>query len=236
MFTASLSYLRNTEGWERTAVIGGLLGAFSFLVIPAFAATGYLLRVLRETMRGDDEGAPAFDDWEAMTVDGLKAAVIGLAYAFLPSALFAVAATAGVAGLLSGSDAGAVTGGLVLIASTLVAAVLALASAYVLPAAILNYADKGRIGAGFAAGEVGAMLVSREYATAFGYALVLGIAVGLAGGVLNAVPVLGYVATAFVAFYAAVASAWIFGTAYAEMYPVDVTAGSDGAPDERVVV
>lgn len=231
MISDSLDYLRTGEGWERTALIGGLLAFFSFLLVPGFLVMGYLLRVLRATMHDDEADPPVFDDWMDMGVDGLKASVIALVYGFVPGVILLAAFAFGFAGLASGSDAGALTGGLVLLVGGLVALVLGLAVAYVVPAAVLNYAATDRLGAGFAVGELTPLLVDGKYMTAFAYAFAVSLAVGVVSGLLNAIPLLGAVAAAFLGFYAAVVVAYIYGTAYAEMRAVEVP--DEPAVDER---
>ena len=234
MFTNSLDYLRQREDWKRTVAIGGLLSLLGFLLVPALLVMGYVLRVLRATMRGDREHPPVFDDWGEMAVDGLKAFVITLVYGFVPGVVLLAAFVFGFAGFASGSDAGAVTGGLVWLLGGLLSFVLGLAVAYVIPAALLNYAEKDSLGAGFAAGDVFAILTDRAYMTAFGYAFVLFLAVGVVSGLLNAIPILGAVAGAFLGFYAAVMAAYIYGTSYAEMDTVSVTEGE--GLDEKAAV
>ena len=234
MIQQSFDYLRTSDGWERTVLIGGLLSFFSFLLVPAFLVMGYLLRVARATMRGEEVDPPAFDDWGALAVDGLKAFLITLVYGVVPGVIFLATFGLGFAGLASGTDAGAVTGSLVLLAGALVTFVVSLAVAYVVPAALLNYAETNRLGAGFSVGGITPMLTNRTYMTAFAYTFVVFLAVGVLSGLLNAVPLLGAVAAAFVGFYAGVMAAYIYGTAYAEMNPVEVTDGP--SVDEQATV
>lgn len=224
MLTNAFDYLRDSEDWIRTVVVGGLLALFGFLLVPAFLVMGYLMRVLRATMRGDED-PPAFDDWGDLAVDGLKAFVVTVVYSFVPGVVMAAAFAFGFAGFASGGDAAALAGGLVLLVGGLVAALLGLAAAYVVPAALLNYAEENRLGAGFAFGEIYATLTDRAYATAFGYAFVVLLGAGVLAGLLNAVPFLGAVASAFLGFYASVMAAYLFGTTYAEMDRVRVVEG-----------
>lgn len=234
MLEKSFGYLRTAPKWERTVLVGGLLSLFSFLIVPAFALMGYLLRVLRVTMRGDGERPPVFDDWGELTVDGLKGYLVVLAYGLLPGVAFLVTAAVGVAGFSSGSDVGAVTGSLAVLSGGLVTLVLTVAVAYVLPAAILNYAETDSLSDGFAFGEISTILTHRTYATAFVYVLGVFLGFALVAGVLNAVPVLGAIASAFLGFYVAVVAASIYGTAYAEMNAIEIVDGTDA--DERAVV
>lgn len=226
MFTTAFEYLRTGTDWERTVLIGGLLTIFSFLLIPAFILMGYLLRVFRATMHGDTEQPPVFDDWKELTVDGLKGYAIAFVYGLLPTLVLGGTFVFGFAGLASGSDAGALTGGIVLLAGGLLTVALWLAVAYVLPAALLNYAETGRLGSGFAVSDITAMLTNRAYMRAFAYALIAGVAFGVVAGLLNIVPVLGAIASAFVGFYVAVTVAYIYGRTYAEMHIVDLVDGN----------
>jgi hypothetical protein len=235
MITESIEYLRNSEDWVRTVLIGGVLGLLSFLLVPAFAVTGYLMRVLRATMAGE-ETPPVFEEWGDIVVDGLKATVIGVVYSFVPGVIGAVVVAFGVAGAIAGGDSAAgALGGLVAIGGLLVAAVLSVVAAYLLPAALANYAETGRLGAGFALGDLRPVWLSGTYATGWLYALAVLLAGGLVAGALNVVPFVGFVAGAFVTFYAAVAAAYIVGHTWADVHPVRLPDG-DPMPEERPAV
>ena len=80
MISESLNYLRNGEDWVKTVLIGGVLGLLSVLIVPTFLVIGYLLRVVRATMKGDEE-PPVFDDWGEMAIDGVKGFAIAFVYA-----------------------------------------------------------------------------------------------------------------------------------------------------------
>ena len=62
MLSESIGYLRNSEEWVKTVVVGGLLTFFGFLVVPGVLVVGYLLRVLRARMHGEEE-PPVFVEW-----------------------------------------------------------------------------------------------------------------------------------------------------------------------------
>ena len=53
--------------WIGRIVIGGILGLLTVLVIPAFLVVGYLVRVLEETVAGD-EVPPEFTDWGGLLI------------------------------------------------------------------------------------------------------------------------------------------------------------------------
>lgn len=58
----------------------------SILIIPAFLAWGYLLRIVEHTIYGSNE-LPVFDDWSRMFSDGLKYIVSNIIYFIVPLAL-----------------------------------------------------------------------------------------------------------------------------------------------------
>ncbi len=60
-------------------------GAF-IPILPGLAVNGYLVRVMRNAIRGEAAHLPPWEDWSGLLLDGLKATVIGLAY-LLPGLL-----------------------------------------------------------------------------------------------------------------------------------------------------
>ncbi|SFK88100.1 Protein of unknown function [Halogranum rubrum] len=234
MITESIEYLRNSEDWVKTFLIGGVLSLLSALVLPTILVVGYLMRVLRGTMRGDEE-PPVFDDWGDLAVDGLKGFVIGFVYFLIPAIVVGIAVFLGVAGAIAGggSDAAGLFGGLVALVGALVGFVLTIFAAYVTPAALANYAETDRMGAAFDFGELRPILFSGKYATAWLYAFALFIAAGIVSGLLGATGV-GAILSAFITFYALVAVYYIFGTTWGEMHHVEMR--NDDMPDERATI
>jgi hypothetical protein len=235
MIEDSLKYLRNSDDWVKTVLIGGVLTVFGFLLIPLFTVIGYYLRVLRGTM-GDDEEPPVFDDWGAMTVDGLKGFAIYLVYAFIPGLVGLIVAVVGIGGAVAGDSgvAGAI-GGLVAIVGFLIALILGLLAAYVVPAALANYVEHDDVMAGFDVGELRSVVTTGQYATGWVMAFALLLGAGLLTSVLSIVPIVGTVVGVFVTFYAAVAAFYVIGHTWADLHPVDLP-DEDQMPDEQPVV
>jgi hypothetical protein len=230
MITESVKYLQQSDDWVKTFVIGSILTLF---VIPMFLVVGYLLRVLRVTMRDEDE-PPVFDDWGDLAVDGLKGLVIGFAYFLIPGVIGAVLVGFGIAGAVAGgSDAAGILGGVTALVGFLLALVLGLVAAYITPAALSNYAETDRMGAAFALGELRPVLFSGKYATAWLYAFVILIVAGIITGALAPTGI-GAILAAAVSFYAYVAMYYIFGTAWGEMHAVEMR--DDEMPDERAAI
>lgn len=228
MIQASLTYLRTSDDWLKTVVIGGLLTLLGVFVVPAVLVAGYLVRVLRGTMHGDDV-PPRFDDWGDLASDGLRAAVIGFVYGLVPAVLIGV--TAVLAGLAAGPGprSGLIVGALALVGG-LLALAIGLLAAYVVPAALANYAEQGRLGAGFAYGDLRPVLTSGTYAAAWlrGFAIVL--VAGLVASALNVVPVLGTVVGAFLSFYALTAAYYVVGHAWGDLQGLSL--GDEERDDE----
>ncbi|ELZ94288.1 hypothetical protein C440_11723 [Haloferax mucosum ATCC BAA-1512] len=196
-------------------------------VIPVFLVIGYLLRVVRATMKGDEE-PPVFDDWGDMTIDGLKGFAIAFVYSLIPALIAAVFGFAGIVGIVAGggSDTAGIFGGVVTLVGILVASVLGLFAAYVIPAALSNYAETDRMGAAFDIGTLRPILLSGKYATAWLMAFAVLFAASLVLSVLNVIPLLGQLASfllgPFVTFYAAIAAYYIIGKTWGELHDIEM--------------
>lgn len=234
MITESIDYLRNSEDWVKTVLIGGVLSLLSALIIPTFLVIGYLLRVLRATMRGDEE-PPVFDDWGDLAVDGLKGFVIGFVYFLIPAIVVGIAVFLGIAGAVAGggSDTAGLFGGFVALVGALVGFVLTLFAAYVTPAALANYAETDRLGSAFSYGDLKPVLFSGKYATAWLYGFAVIFVAGIVSGLLGATGV-GAILSAFITFYAAVAVYYIIGTAWGDLHHVEMH--GDEMPDEQAAI
>jgi hypothetical protein len=235
MLADSLHYLYDDDDALETVLIGGVLVAFAWLLVPLFLVMGYVVRVIQRTATGNDD-APEFDDWGDLAVTGAKAFVIQFVYGVIPAGLAAVAGGLFLLGAASGGEGGAVVGGLVAAVGILLSLALALVAAYLTPAALANFAETDAIGAGFAIDDLRPVWTSPDYARAWLLGAAVVVAAGLIGGVLSVVPIAGQILTAFVTFYALVAAYYIIGHAWADRDEVE-PAGGDGPDfDEQPVV
>lgn len=221
MIGEAINYLRESDDAVRTVIIGGILSLFAFLIVPLFAIAGYLVRVLDRTANGDDE-APVFDDWGDLIVDGAKASAIAFVYALVPAVVLAAFALS--SGLLgaTGNDVLGAIGGIWAVLGTVLGLALVLGVAYVVPAAVANFAEKRTLAAGFEIDTLRRVLVDRTYATGWLMAFLVIVAGSVVSGLLNVVPVIGTVASAFVGFYVAVAAYYIIGHTWGEIRHVPV--------------
>lgn len=234
MLEDSLTYPTKGDSGIARILIGGGLLLFSFLIVPLFAVMGYFVQTLVGASRGETE-PPAFEDWGALIVDGLKAFVVSIAYSLVPLVLFVVLMLVIGFGAPAGGDS-AGTGALfagVGILMMLLYLVVALVINYVLPAAITNFAREGSIGAAFDFEALKPVLTSGSYVKAvllmFGVALVVGVAFSIFAMITLG---LGYIAAPFVYFYIYLAGAYMFGTAFGDVAGIEQsgTGPTDAAP------
>lgn len=213
MLEDAINYPRESEDWVRTVVIGSVLTLFGFLLIPAIAVFGYYVRVMRGTIAGETE-PPVFDEWGELFVDGLKAFVVTFVYMLVPGIVFGVTVGGLVtAAALGNGDVGfgAILGAL---AGFAVAAVISLVFWYLVPAAVANVARTGRIGSGFAFGELRPALASGSYAVPWLLSVAVLVVAGVVTGVLNVVPLLGFLLAIPVTFYATVVAFRLAATGF----------------------
>lgn len=211
---SALRYPWNGGDSGTTLVAGGILTLLGPLLVPAFLVLGYTLRVV-ESALADAEGPPRFEDWRALLIDGVKAAIVLVAYLLVPMvvAAFVLAAVAGAAGFRFRGGVptlanAAAVGGLFLAIALLLGGLL-LVVTYLAPAALVHLARTRRIGAAVAVEDV------RELASAdaYGSAWLLSVAVFAANAVvllvLNAAGV-GVILSGFLSFYAFVSMARLY--------------------------
>lgn len=198
-------------------VVFGPLGLVAVLVtLPlSLVVEGYLLRVLRSAA-SHEVAAPSFTDWGGLFVDGAKLFAVNLAYGLVvavPAVVVGVVAGVGLGAVSTGGDGtpnlaaiGTVT---LLLAGVVV--VLSFAVAYVLPAAMTNFAVRGRLGAAFDLSTIRQVIFTSDYLVGVLLGFVLGAVLGgvasLLSAVLVGIPLL---------FYAQVVSYYCFGRGFAE--------------------
>jgi len=126
-----------------------------------FILAGYFIRVLNRTA-GGDEVPPVFDEWGELAVTGLQAVLIGVAYALVPTILGGGVVAIGIG--LSGDGSLDGLGVAAVLVGGLLWTLLSFVVAYLLPAALVNFARTRSLGAGFAFGTLKPIWLSRSYA------------------------------------------------------------------------
>ena len=232
MITEAIGYLKESDDVWKTSIIGGVLLLFSFLLIPLFVVWGYIVRVLDRTAHGDDE-APVFEDWGEMTVDGAKVFVIGLVYALVPLVVGSV--LIGGVWIGSGGTLGSAGAAAMILASLLTVAAF-VAAAYAFPAAMMNFAERRHVGAGFDVETLRPVLSSGTYATRWLLSVGIILVGAVISGLFSVVPLIGLVLGSIVSFYALVTAYYVIGQTWEELHPIPVEERGSDLPSERTAI
>ncbi|WP_255149416.1 DUF4013 domain-containing protein [Halorarius halobius] len=220
MLEDAINYPRESDDAVRNVVVGSLLSLFSVLILPAFLLLGYFLRVIRASM--DGEPVPGFDEWGELFVEGLKAFVVSLVVFLVPMVLFGVSVGSALAAALAGDvDAVRATVFAGAVLGVLAASLLSLVALYLLPAMLALLARSGRVGAAFAWRDLRGILFHGSYAAAWALALGVLLVVGVATGLVAAVPLVGWLLAVPVNFYGLVVAYSLYGRGVAAASDAD---------------
>src|ERR1700756_5008409 len=80
-FLKPLTFVFDDPRWLQKVLIGGLFVIASFILIGVFFIFGYLARLARNVIRGDQHPLPEWDDLGEYFSEGVKLFVVGLLYA-----------------------------------------------------------------------------------------------------------------------------------------------------------
>ena len=151
-------------------------------------------------------------------VEGLKAFVITFVYGLIPVLIGVVVILGGVLGIFLGEEA-RIFGAIGLFFGFFIWLILSLLVAYVVPAALANFVDHGRIGAGFDFGTLQPIVTGQDYAIGWLTAAVVVVIGWIVAGVVGVVPVLGWIAGPFIIFYFQVSAFYVIGRTWADVRP-----------------
>jgi len=198
--------------WIGRIIIGGVLGFFSFLILPIFAIQGYLFKVMEGTIDGEDT-PPEFTDWGELLARGVGVTVVGVVYSLVPMLVYGFIAFSmlGVGGYVGGNAGGLLAGAGVL--ALLLFLPVLLFIYYVIPAAIANYASTGDLMAAFDFSTILDVVTTGEYLLAVLLPIVIGVLLVIAGFVL-VLTFVGGLFLPFLEFYGQVAIFRMFGSAF----------------------
>lgn len=231
MLEEGLSYPTRGDSALGRIFIGGLLGVFSFLIIPGIALFGYLIRVLEASAR-DTEEPPKFEDWGGLIADGLKGILVGIAYGIVPFVLlFSAIAVTGAGAAAANRSAGGVLASLGIL-GILVSFLALFIMYYLIPAALTNMALEDRVGAAFEFGTLKQPLLSLDYFIAWLLPFVIAFLLNIVSFfvVLFTLGV-GIIVLPFIQFYVQVSIFYMFGRAFGSVVDIDggeVEKGQEG--------
>ncbi|MDG5777654.1 DUF4013 domain-containing protein [Haloarculaceae archaeon H-GB2-1] len=212
MFREAFDYPLAGESRERL-LVGGLLTLGGVIVfLPAIPLQGYFVAVIRSVV-AEEADPPAFEDWEALSLDGLKALLVAVPYAIVATVVVAFAVFVLTAGLVAFRTRGGDPTSLAILGIagllTLVAAVVFTAATYLYPIALAHFAVEDSVEAAFDLRTVAAIAWNREYAVAWLFVSTVGFVLAAVAGALSLVLV-GFFAT----FYLQVAFVALFARGY----------------------
>ncbi len=234
---------------------GLLLVGMIIPILPAIVVYGYMLRVMRGSIRGELRELPAWDAWGEFFIDGLKALVVGFVY-LLPGTLAMMAGfmayiVAGPVSMITlqaqrghGSDVPAwllltLFGGMALMFIGLsVGFFLSFLGTIPLPAALARLAESGNLGDAFQVRAIWRLIRERGWAYIAAWVVVMGLFgfAYLGYMLIYFTWILCVVAMFFIApatFYVLTIGAVTFGRFYAQRAttsPVVVTPEPSGDP------
>lgn len=216
LFDAAVQSLPTAERGTETVLTGTLLTlGCSVAPVLGVALLGYAVRVARSAS-GADTALPAFEGWADILSDGVRAALATLPLHLPGAAVFAfvvgVDRTRLVAPSLFFTLRDGVFPALDLLVGVLAVVALEIAAGYLSVAALVAVARRGSLGVSLAETT---LEIARDgaFARAFSFALAVGTVGHVLRGVVGAVPLLGELASAAVAFVALVVGASLVGRA-----------------------
>lgn len=203
----------------KAMLLGGVLFLFSWLFIPVLPAMGYLVRIMENTVKNIEE-LPKWENWQDLLVKGLLYLVIFAVYMIVPTIItlaLLVLVGGGLAAIGSVLEGSA---GLIAAIGSFFILFLVIMVIYMLfgilsTIAVIRYAEKGSIKAGF---EIGAVL-GKFKKNIVGYivtTILFVVLFSVAGFILSILSMLliGVILMPFVFFYLEIVWARVYSTIY----------------------
>ncbi len=223
----ALTFATDDDRWITKLAIGAILLILSFLIIPGFFVSGYMIQIVRNVMDEVEKPLPEWKNWGKLFMDGLNLVIAGLVYTlpvwllvccsfafFIPSASLEGDAADIMAGI----------GVLAIIVMSCLVFILALALMVIGPAIAIQYAREDTLSATFQFSEV--IGIARENIGDILIALVVIFAIGAVLGLIFAIPVIGWIIYLAGSVYIYFVAGHMYGQIGAKM-------GGSSAPKEK---
>jgi hypothetical protein len=209
-FLKPLTFVFDDPRWVQKVLIGGLFIIASFILIGVFFIFGYMARLARNVIRGDQNPLPEWDDLGEYFSEGVKLFLVGLIYA-IPIVIVAMIIVVPMAIMGNNSDNETVRSMAGMSATCIWCLVfpLGLALSLWLPGALLMVIVTGDFKAGFDFGRIFGFIRANvgNYLLSFVVAIVASFAAQL-GFILLCIGVV------FTAFWARTVAAYAFAQTY----------------------
>ncbi|MCB8977518.1 MAG: DUF4013 domain-containing protein [Ardenticatenaceae bacterium] len=156
----AFTYITEDDRWMGKIAIGALISLASFLILPGFLLTGYLVGIARNVMNGVKRPLPEWDDLGTLFKDGLSIVMASVVYTLPFWLLICIAfvSTIGFGGLSEMTEISedAIAAGVMATYGLVGCLVLIfmLALFFISPAIVIQYVREGELGACFRFGEV----------------------------------------------------------------------------------
>lgn len=197
-------FVFNDTQWISKLLIAIVMSLLSFLIIPALVLQGYVVKLIRQVMGGQDNELPEWMDYGKMLRDGFFVTVGELIWVLPFMVLFFIVAavTGGLSnaaenssGIVSAAAAGS---GLLLACLVILMIVVFL---FLTPALLIQYAREDEFAALFRFGEIFDIIRENlaDILIAFLVSVVATLAIGAVSAVLLLIPILGWAAIVLLA-------------------------------------
>ncbi|MCP4420739.1 MAG: DUF4013 domain-containing protein [Chloroflexi bacterium] len=204
----AFTYITEDDRWMGKLGIGALISFFSFLILPAFLLSGYLVGITRNVMNNEKLPLPEWEDMGTLFKDGISISLALIVYTlpFWLLACIAFATTIGFAGLGEATQVSedALAAGILATYGLVgcLGLVFVLALFLISPAIVIQYVREDDLAACFRFGAVFA--IARDN---IGDILIAGLAsfaasfvISILLGALNIIPCLGWIASILLSF------------------------------------
>jgi hypothetical protein len=196
-------FMFDDKQWISKLLIGAVMSVLSFLIIPAFILQGYLVKIVRQVMDGNDSELPEWMDYGKLVRDGFFVTIGQLIWAlpFILLMLIVGLVTGGLGSVVDSSGdmvAAATTGAGLLVACLVLLTVIAFL--FLTPALLIQYARENEFGALFRFSEIFDIIRDHmaDILIAFLVSVVAVLAISVVTGIVAIVPCLGWIAAALI--------------------------------------
>lgn len=226
---AFISFPFRGPEWPSRFLIGSalVLGSFLIPIIPMILVLGYVIRIMRRVIQGEEPSLPAWDNFNELITNGVKGFIASLVY-LLPGLIFIVGGYVLYfvslfvsSGPSEGEAFAPLVGMFILMAGLFLGIILLTLGSILLPAAMVNLAAKGNIGAAFEVSEWWALIKANPWGYLGAWAISVGI--GYIGSWFSSLPYYTIVLCCLVPllwapviFYVMVVAGAVFGQFYRE--------------------
>ncbi|GIK58651.1 MAG: DUF4013 domain-containing protein [Chloroflexi bacterium] len=189
----ALTYVTEDERWVTKLGIGAAMAFFSFLIIPAFFLTGYMVQIAQNVMAGHERPLPEWQDWGKLFMDGLNLFVAMLVYT-LPfwlltcCVLFTTVGSSGLSEMSEDAAAALLSGSFLLFCCVFFIWIVALM--FLAPAVTIQYARERSLGACFQFSRV--IGIARDNIGDIVLTVAVSIGISFVLGLVGSIPIIGW--------------------------------------------